>query len=522
MNIDTSRTRTRIGILLAVFTLISAATFGLVAAGSAVAQTATQDATLAVSQPDYVEGSVEQSSTNGTTMYTIGSRTATLKPQNFDSADVVGFGIEEDAGKLTYDDRFDVYRFDASNNTGTFTVYFETEREVTREVNNSTTTQTVRDRYTAIVRVTDASEYAHLKGGTLEERRQAAENWSAFASGVRGVYGEDADLETRTQQAINLLKLQKDPLAALSGGFTSTWLILLGFGGPGALLVTISIVAWHIWSRRDDLRYRNRQESLKADAADLDDRYRELQHEERKRVLQNKDWQDIVPDDHVARAMRDTLGETVFDGMVRLQELLLPEKLVRDRLQAMDQHGYVGVVERTASDGGPDGSTSIESARVAHRDDLVDDVDTVSLDEPSDEFVDALDWSDDDLVSFDLVGAELTRDPDVRLDGLDLDELMVELDTQRQNLDDPDVWGEYILQFVRDVRESDYCDQRGQPDETRYILNQWLQIAQKSTEKFDFPLLEMMGDSIERALIEHDPVAEAETTVRDVQEGRGS
>lgn len=520
MSIDYTRTRTRIGILVLAFVVISAATFGVLAV-SASAQVETRDATLAVSQPEYIEGSVEQSSTNGTTMYTIGSRTATLKPQNFDSADVVGFGIEEDVGKLTFSEAFDTYQFDAGNNTGTFTLYFEVERDVTQEVNNSTTTSTVRDRYTAIIRVTDASTYAHLKGGTVEDRKAAAENWSAFAGAVRNIYGEDANLEERTQLAINLLRLQNDPLAALSGGFTSTWLILLGFGGPGALLVTLSIVAWHVWSRRDDLRYRNRQESLKADAADLDERFRELQHDERKRVLQNKDWQDIIPDDHVARAMRDTLGETVFDGMVRLQELLLPEKLVRDRLQAMDQHGYVGVVDWAASDGGDDATPSLESAHIAHRDDAISG-ETVSLADPSAEFIDALDWSDDDLVSFDLVGADLDREPDVRLDGLDLDELMHELDYQRQTLDDPDVWGQFILEFVRDVRESDYCDERGQPDATRYILNQWLQIAQKSTEKYDFPLLEMMGDSIERALIDHDPVAEAEQSVKDVRDGRGS
>lgn len=536
MSLNTSHAYTSVAAaIITVVALLAATTTG-------VAQVATSDAQLAVSQPDYVEGDVQRSSANGTVVYTINHRTAELKPKNFASADVVGFGVATEAGQLTYNEAFDTYEFDAGNNTGTFRVYWEVERpasaSATSPTNETNATNAsggmIRERYEAVIRVTDATEYAHLKGGTVDSRSSAAANWSSFAGAVREIYGPDADVERRTQQAIDLLRLQADPLAALSGSYTSTWLILLGLGGVGGPLVLITIGIWHLWTRRGDIKFRNREESLKADAADLDDRLRDLQHDERARVLQNKDWQDIIPDDQVARAMRDTLGETVFDGVVRLQETLLPRNLIRDRLYAMHHAGYVGVVRRAATDGGDDthpdtsddgtdADAPIDAAWVAHEaDTLPDDAVTVALDDVSEAFIDALDWTDDDLVSFDLPNADVPDDAGVTVDGLSLDDLLLELDAQRQALDDPEAYGEYLLAFVQDVRESEYCDDQGTPDEMRYLMNHLLQISQKTTGKFEFPLLEFMGDSIERAMIEHEPLREATEAVDDVRSGKGS
>jgi len=521
-----SRLAACLGVLLVVLAALSAAV------APAAAAPGEQSADLTVRHPSWMDAEMGTAQTNDSTVYVVQHDRVRIQPQNFDAENVVGFGVETTSGELTYDDGLGLFVFESAGETGTFKLYWEVETQRVVTQNNSTTTQTVRERYTAVVRVEQAQSYRHVSDSEYEQTEDDAANWSSFASSVREIAGDDANMEQQTQKAVNLLRLSADPFAALTGSYTTTWLLLVGFGGVGSILVTFTIAAWHIWTRRHDIKYRFREETVKAEAKDLDDRLAEYTRTERQNALQNMDWQDIIEDDHVARAMRDTLGETVFDGAVRLQELLLPEKLVRDRLAAMGENGYVGLVvyEPVATDGGGDAPTGVDgddrrlvSADLAHKDELGDEGpengEVVDLAAPPEAFVDALDWTHPDLVSFDLVGASSPVDSQVTVDELDLDALVDELDAQRQAFDDPDLYGQYLLQFVEDVRESDYCDEQGYPDSTRYVLNNWLQICQTTTQKFEVPLLEYLGDGVERALIMHDPLAEADDAVRDIQRG---
>lgn len=474
-------------------------------------------AELAIEQPHYVDGEVTESRDNGTPIYTVQDGRLKILPQNFGNGDVVGFGVETEGASLSYNEQLEVFEF-RTEHTGTFRLYWsvEIDREVTQ--NNTTTTETVRQRYVAVVRVEENGEYDHVPAGSLEEQRDAAENWSAFAGAVRDIYGKDANLERRTQQAIHLLQLQADPLGALSGQFTSILLTL--FITLGGLVVLLLFGVWHVGVRWSDIRYIHREESKKATDQDIEDRLVELKHEERQRMLQNTDWNDLLEDDNLARAMRDVFGETVYDGTCRLQELTLPENLVRDRLGVMGLNGYVGVVER-------DGDEIVDADLRTEL--TVDEAETVELTDSPEEFLDALDWSHPDLRSFDLAGAETTHAdvdpedrPDVSLEALDLEELMERLEVQQQDFETPDVWGEYLLEFVEDVRQSEYTDEHGTPDATRYVLNAWLQTAQLERDCFDVPLLEYLGEAIEHALADRDPVASAEQVVSKVEAGKGA
>jgi len=518
----------RVGAVLAVLLLVLSAV--AVAATTAAAAPGSTPADLTVRHPSWMDAKTGTTQTNQTTVYVVQHDRVDIQPQNFDAGNVVGFGVETSSGELTYDDGLGFFRFDAGGNTGTFRLYWEVETDRLFTQNNSTTTQTVRERYSAVIRVEQAQSYRHISGSEYEQTQDAADNWTAFASGIEQIAGPNANLEQQTQKALDLLRLSADPFAALSGSYTITWLTLLGFGGIGGLLVTLTIVGWHLWTRRHDIKFRYRQEIGKADEKALDDRMAEHERERRLKALQNMDWQDIIADDHVARAMRDTLGETPFDGMVQMQELLLPEKLVRDRLGAMGESGYIGLAEfdDVAADGGDgdDADRVLVDADLAHEDEYPDgppaDREVIDLTDPSDAFVETLDWTHPDLVSFDLVAATSPATSTVTVEGLDLDSLVDELDAQRQAFDDPDVFGQYLLEFVTDVRESDYCDEQGYPDATRYVLNNWLQICQTTTQKFEVPLLEFLGDGVERALIMHDPLAEADEAVERVKRGVGS
>lgn len=473
-----------------------------------------QPVELAVEQPSYADGEVQRSVSDGIPVYTIQDGTADVQPLNLGNGTVVSYGVVTDGGQLSYSEQMDQYEFDAGDNTATFELYWEVEEQRAVQVNNSTEIQTVRTRYTAVIRVAQNQDYQHIPTSELEDRREAAANWSEWSNALVGIYGEGVDVETRTQQAVNYLRLAHNPLAVLSGQFSAVLLTLFITIGGGLVLALFG--TYHIATRWSDLRYINRQESLKPGEQDVEDRVAALQDEERRRALQNLDWQDVFPDDRVARASRETLGETVFDGTVRLQELLLPENLVRDRLQAMGLNGWVGVDR--------DGDVTL-----AREDELgdVDEEDLVDLTTPADEFVDALDWNNSDLRTFDLASADISHQdvedtPAVSLDGLDLEELMEELEVQERDFESPEVWGEYLREFVEDVRESPYCDEQGKPDTTRFVLNNWLQLSQTLRDRHDMPLFEFAGDAIERALIDIDPVADAESIVDDVEDGVGS
>jgi len=147
---------------------------------TAGAQVTEQPADLAVDQPDYVSEDVTRGTTNGTPVYTVHAGEVDLKPQNFGNGSVVGYGVDTSAGSLTYDEAFDVFRFDAEGNVGTFELYWEVEEQRTVQVNNSTEVQTIRTRYTAVIRVAENPQYSHVPASEIQQDEAAAENWSEW------------------------------------------------------------------------------------------------------------------------------------------------------------------------------------------------------------------------------------------------------------------------------------------------------------------------------------------------------
>jgi len=506
--------------LTAVLLIVTSAIAG--GALPAMGELGTQPAQLAIEQPDYISEDVTQSKVNGTHVYTVHTGEVDINPQNFNSSQVVGYGVEENAGRLTFDDRMGVFQFNSQGNEGTFTLYWEVREKRTVEDGNNTSVETVRTRYSAIIKVSSNATYQHIPAGDLDQQREDAANWSAFESELKNIAGSEVDVEEKTQLALDMLNLRLNPLSALSGNFTGILLAL--FITLSGLLVLALFGGFHLVTRLSDIKYRNRTESLKAEEDEINEKLAELNLREKKQALQNMDWNDIFDDDYRARAFRDALGETVFDGAVRLQTLVLPEHIIHDRLQAMSQAGYVGVVDRedVATDGGDgDGQPAITNAELASEDNVDEDAETVDLSQPSDEFIHALDWSDTELRSFDLPNADV--DPDelvTKSRPMDLEELMEELEVQRQDFDTPEEFGEYLAEFIQSVRSHDYTDDDGSPNELRYTLNTFLQLAQIMRDRQGVPLFDLLGDAVERALVDHDPVKDAEETVKDVEAGK--
>jgi|AntDeeMinimDraft_4_1070355.scaffolds.fasta_scaffold00760_14 type II secretory pathway pseudopilin PulG len=509
--------------LLIVSLLSTAALPGLALAQSTGTDNATDARTpnLIVDQPAFVDSDIRQ---DGDT-YTASYAELTIVPRSFEHRDVVEYGLDTDAGSLTYDSTYDTYEFDAGEDEGTFELYWIVEEE--RQTNGTSTTEQVR--YESTIQVEDAQQYEHHPAGTLEQQRSDAENWSAVTSDVRQVSGDDADVDQQLDVALALLEFRNNPFSALTGNFTALltalaispggWFVLLLFG----ILFVIS--TYSIIARRNWL------ESVLGDEAELQEEMSQFELEKKKQALENMDWQDVPGfDDTTARAFRESMGLNPLEGTKRLLSTLRPAALIHDRLLAMGQSGYVAVVERDTArtDGGADTDepapiTSVD-LRQAHEIDTESvDGDIDDLEDPSDELVDALDWNDDTLRSFDLPDA--TLDPDAmstELSALDFEELMAEMDASRQDFDDEGVYGQYIREFVESVRDHNITDEDGRIDETRYAMNQLLHLANVERDLFDIPIMEFVGDAVERTLIDHDPIADAKSFVDDVEAGKFS
>jgi hypothetical protein len=497
--------------VLVVVTLLS----GALAPMAVTAAPETQTAQLAIDQPSFVEGSVTQQREDGQVIYSVQHGTVELKPQNFDADSVVGFGAEE-GGSLTYDEEMDQFRFDvADGETGTFTLYWEVRGAPTGNATNGSG-EAVR-RHEAVVDVESNGEYQHLAAGSLERIREDADIGQRFREAAVDIFGEDVVIEDQLQASINFMKLRNNPLRALAGGYTSTWMLLI-LGGAGANLVLVTILGFALFQQRHNIALVNRYVARGRDETEVREQLRDLDLKEKIRVLSRVDFQDIWPDDRVARAYR-RLAETPFRAIQRLRSVRDPANLLSYRLQAMGQCGYVGAVDCKS-----DGTTDYETARVLPEDEYPDDADTVEKEElsnPDDKFVEALlGTGDPEVVNFDLPGADF--DPDaisVTAELKSVDEFLEEMELRRDDFENPEEFGEYLRQMLEFVRQHEITDPNGEMDEIDYILTVWVDEADLMGDRYGLPQIGFEAEAITADLEQRDAVEQASNAVERLQSG---
>ncbi len=492
----------------AAFALSALLLVGLIAPAASAAFVE-RPAELAIDQPHYIDGGVQTTGAGEAMTYEASGGHLRIQPQNFDRSNVTEFGVATTTSDATLSDNTDlgVYELDVASN-GTYELYW-VAREV-REVDNET--KLVDIRYTARVRVSD-TDMQHIPDGTIDEYREDADNWSAFEQAVRSdkVVGPDADMEQSTETAINLLRLQNHPFSALTGDFTGL-LLTLFITLPGLVIILIG-VGMHLASRRSDIKERRRQSQLDAERADLEDELDAIEEHERLAALEGMDWNDVPDfDDATARAFREHLGETVLDGWLTIQSILTPETLVRDRLRAMaDTH--VAVEEPVADGGATAGTPSYRLEPRGAADEMADER-VATLDEPSDEVVDGLDWDDPELREFDLTAADIEH-------SLEMDTLTEDLDVDVvQDFESREEFTEYLFQFLQTVVDHEYTDKDGRVRPLRHALNLWLRALRFVGEREGVPTARYSAEHIESLLRTYDAEDEIAEWVNRVETGQ--
>ncbi len=137
-------------------------------AGVAGAAPQTESAELAIEQPHYVDGAVERTSENGTTVYKASRGPLEIVPRNFEAENVVDYGVATDGGgaELSYDREMGQFEFSAEK-AGTYAVYFSVERSVSvqNESGNGSHIETRSQRYVANIRMGQQEEMVHMAAG---------------------------------------------------------------------------------------------------------------------------------------------------------------------------------------------------------------------------------------------------------------------------------------------------------------------------------------------------------------------
>jgi hypothetical protein len=514
-------------VLLALVVVLSTVGAGVAATGTATAQAAevTAPADLHIEQPAHVGGDVGVDTSGEVPRYSADGQRLFVALQNVPDDEVLDYGVSTPGASLTRNTDLGAYEFRADQN-GTYEVYWVTaeEREVTVEEGNRTVTrnETVRVRYTAEIRVGTA-QFDHLPAGRIDEVRRDAENWSAFVGAIRSdrVAGPDANIENEVQSAINLLRLKHNPTAALTGNFTQ--IIILVGTTLGGLILLFLWLAWSYVQRRRDIRELRERYDLDAERADLEDELTKYQEYDRLSSLEGMDWNDIY-DDQTARAFRETFGETVLDGWVRLSEVLEPRNLVYDRVAAMADEYVVRGDPNAATDGGHGGRLSFlpaaDAGQVSAETHTFGDGKDTDLSVAA--VVDGVAWDDPELQAFDLASADLDPDGGAALEGATLDEVVERYDVQLERDFDGDreLLAKYLYEFLETVEDHHVTDSDGRPRTLRTAMNQLLRGLRILEDREDAPLARLQAEHVEWILANHDREEEARAYVDRVVEGR--
>jgi len=531
--------------LLLVGTVAPALAAGVAGASAGSAGIADRQAQLHVEQPHYVDGDVRTSSADGDRVYHAKGESLEIRPQNFDGERVVDYGIESGggSGQLSYDPQTGEFGLTASAE-GSYEVYWivservaiKNESENASGNESNTTTQTRQVRYSAIVRVEGAVGMEHMPSGDLEATKADAQKWEEFNSSVADLKGrslwvqlglqDPMSTEQLIQSMISAWMMVNDPIAALTGD--SSILIVLFMSLTGIAFLG-ALAAYHtgviVWLYRK----LNIHETTEAAEGEVAERLAALDDEERRRRLAKRDFVDVFSDGHIADAFRD-LGANPLEALENWVSRLRQRFAFHDRLQAMDQAGYVAVVDdRAAADSGASEDGADEavptSARVVHEDDLPEDVPdgqaVQSLDVDVDaDLLNALDWAQAEIREFDFVAADFDRAECVTpIEEYDLDALLELSDLDMRNFSDEAAAGEYLRDLLADIREHPICDDQGRVKTLRYGLEQFLRSAALLEDRYELPI-DYYVDLVDRAVDEHDAREQAVGTLRDVQEGK--
>lgn len=448
----------------------------------AVAQSGQAD--LAIEQPSYVSGDVEETTEGGDVIYQASGEELLIRVQNADHANIEDVRVQNGPGSINYDASLGLYRF-IPDGAGSSTVVFA--------VDANGTAAALR----AIIQV-DNVAWAHRGAEADEQLQTAADKWRQVEREA-GEVAPDDDPESVVSDALTYARFLESPLQGLTDSVRGAMAVLALT--PGGWLISAIFLGISLLGVASGMKYRNRTQKQLSDYGDIQIEKDEAFLEKvRSRLLQQNDWNQFFPDD-VARANRDLFGRNVWQGVKQFSLLWSPRSVKGTVLQLMGQDGYVGHVARDADD-------ALLEAGIERSEDpdtyepptpdinvegvTVETVDLRGLDFTNDaDWIDAIDWDQLDDRVFDL-----------ERDQIDIDQ--VHLPVSNRNMDDAEFMETVNPNFPEDfadeehfaavcaqvldfVIEHDYSDELGRPREEMDLLSYLAEMSTVLADDGGFP-----------------------------------
>ena len=469
-------TTNRTLVVLAVL-LVGALAAPVAAAASQPGDTA-QRASLEIQQPHYIDSDVQVTRGANHTTYHVKGSYFEILPENFDSDDVINYGVMQEGATLSYDKTTGEYVLNTGGQSGTFTLYWVASQTTANE-NATNTTSTSRVRYEARVQ-TETGELAHIPQSNVNQLREDAANWSEVTESF-GDVGGDAPVEEKLATALNWYQFSVNPFSALSGDFSGAVLILLLTNG-GRLLLGLLILVPIATTAPVILKYRKLRERT-PELAELDTEKLKIWRDKRKQSLVEVTPHDLPLNGRTADNLEHTLGENLWEIADSLQRLFDHSKLKRVYLQAMAQRGDTAAVARTTAG-------DIEEVTLNPSEDS--DADAQALTDYDDEdfasIVSAADWGavDASALQADIDLTEL----DTPISPTDVDDdIVAELDVSfPEDFESREQFAECLYEVWKHIAKHGYTTNDGYIKQERSLLNLFAVLSSVTAERYDYPV----------------------------------
>lgn len=504
---------------IVVVALVCLSAVGLPAVASAQENGSNGSAELFIKQPYWVDSEVKRSNNNGTTLYKVTGNHHEIELQNVENhSSVTDFGVTNGPATLSYNKEIGRYVLNAQGADGTFRVFWvaSTSRTIASG-NNTTTTRTTTERYTATIQVSGA-DTQHVASGRLSELEGAAANWSQVKDTFGDIGAEDVPIEDKIERAAVVLKFVESPFAALEGQIATILLLLVTT--PGGLIVTAAVLIGFAAMIKSLVRRLHRRDKQLEEIEDIEQE-KDKQAAKRKAMdLSQCDPTDAGLNDHHATVFRDKVAPNLLMIMDSLAREIPRGRWAKINLQVLNQLGYAARTDEVGEDG------SIETIEFIDPEDVTEDLldhdeDVHSLDDPSDAVIDATTAedlralrvefvrSDIDASAVDLpVGNNEDEDGDL-IDAWDID-IGPDFESRER-------FTEEVLNIITFVAAHPYTDDEGNIRQDMDLLSLLNLLTAAGAERYDLPRMPDYQMVFELAIENLSQSERSQTTINEIR-----
>lgn len=466
--------------------LILMAVSSAVGAGLAGAQV-TRTADITIDQPRHVSQPVDERRENGSVVYVARGKHLEIQANNFNSADVSEFSVQEAEGILTYDKSDREWILNTQGNAGTYHLAW------TVSTNNSSVV------YRATIRVPTAA-YTSVPSDQYSQLKSDAQEGEDIRSRFENAGDPDKPVSEKVDFSVKVVEFTHNPFSVLTGQFmaiqTLRFMTPAGWIDIGLVVLLVYALTRGLYGTIARLRKQLEKEEKISRREDV--QWLKMY----KQILSGQMMTDVDGiDDHQAAVLEKALGTNLFTALRNFWNTWGADSLKRMYADAMGTVGYSVRIHRddrgditsvdvldpdrrdALADGGPGGEDDGPDATTDGGGQVL------NLSNAPVEALDALTWDQVDDRVFE-------KNPDISA----VDHLMVanrnrpgdligDLNVSiPEDIQSRQEFMEALGRFIAHVQQTEFTDEENYPREDRTVLNHLMAFTTTMSDEYNVPL----------------------------------